>query len=110
MKLAALVLILLAPLARAGSLTLEIQHLWNGQPIDTRGKQIETAAGESINITRLSYLISEPQLLGKGTNTASDGPHNQRPGLRVGPHRSVRTAVHSRNRNNGDGGTGHNHT
>ena len=71
MKLPALILILLTPLAYAGSLNLEIQHLWEGNPIDLAESQLTTKAGERISITRLSYLLSEPQLLEKGSNSTS---------------------------------------
>ena len=69
--LTCLVATLLAPLAGAKTLTLEIRHLWRGQPLTIPGNTLQTRGGESIELTRLSYLLSEPQLLASGDNISS---------------------------------------
>lgn len=72
MKLLGAILLLCAsPLASAKSLTLEIRHLWNGKPVAIPGDALQTRARESIEFTRLSYLLSEPQLLATGDNATS---------------------------------------
>ncbi len=47
---------------QAETLTLEIRHLWNNQPLSIPSAEISTDAGERINLTRLAYLLSEPRL------------------------------------------------
>ncbi len=62
-------LILLPSLTVAGTVTLEIRHLWEGKEITIPTEAIETAAGEHIDISRLAYLLSEPTLLSKTRQT-----------------------------------------
>lgn len=71
MKLSLLILPFLVSITHAGSVTIVIQHLWEGNPLDLEEGEYITEAGENINITRLSYLLSEPELLEKGTNNTS---------------------------------------
>lgn len=49
------------PFANAGTIALEIRHLWKGEPLPVPSEEFKTAAGETINIKRLSYLLSEPR-------------------------------------------------
>jgi len=67
--------ILFAIIAAAASapagITLEIHHLWEGNPCDLPSGELTTRAGEKIDLTRLAYLLSEPRLLRRGDNKAS---------------------------------------
>lgn len=46
----------------AGTVTLEIRHLWNGEPLSIPSRKMATSADEIVEITRLAYLLSEPSL------------------------------------------------
>lgn len=59
---AAVCLIGLATTAEAGTIALEIRHLWKGEPLAIPSPEITTKSGETISVTRLSYLLSEPRL------------------------------------------------
>ena len=48
--------------ASAGSITIEIRHLWKNEPLTIPSKGFTTTAGETISVTRLSYLLSNPVL------------------------------------------------
>lgn len=72
MRLFASILVLLATsLAQAGTITMQIRHLWDGEVIHPPTDGIRTAAGETISITRLSYLLSRPGLLRRGDSESS---------------------------------------
>jgi cytochrome c peroxidase len=51
--------------------TLEIHHLWEGKPLALPSQELITKSGEKIDLTRLSYLLSDPRLLRRGDNEAS---------------------------------------
>lgn len=57
-----LILFLLTSPARSGTIVLEIRHLWEGEPLAIPSGELETFAGETVDFTRLSYLLSEPKL------------------------------------------------
>ncbi len=57
-----LYLFILPSFADAGTIVLEIRHLWDGEPLSIPSAKIETAASETIDFTRLAYLLSEPSL------------------------------------------------
>lgn len=59
--------------AGARSLTVEIRHVWNGRPLAIPGGAVTTAAGETLDLTRLSYLLSEPSLQVAGDDGGSRG-------------------------------------
>ena len=49
-------------IAEAGTIALEIRHLWKGEPLTIPSGEFATKAGETISIKRLSYLLSDPRL------------------------------------------------
>ncbi|MFP6865340.1 MAG: MbnP family protein [Roseibacillus sp.] len=55
----------------SGGVTLEIHHLWEGKPLALPTGELTTSSGEKIDLTRLSYLLSEPRLLRRGDNNSS---------------------------------------
>ncbi|NNC86980.1 MAG: cytochrome C peroxidase [Akkermansiaceae bacterium] len=72
MRLLPAILILLAALpAGAGTLTLQVRHLWDGEELRLPTGATPTKAGETISITRLSYLLSQPRLLRRGDSVRS---------------------------------------
>ena len=46
-----------------GELSLELRHLWNKQALSTPSKELVTASGERIKLSRFAYLLSGPRLL-----------------------------------------------
>lgn len=64
-------LTLLAPVVAAGDLTLEIHHLLDGEPVDLHEGRYQVASGETISVTRLSYLLSGPAALRREENEAT---------------------------------------
>ncbi len=66
-KLAVVLLLLVAapPLsgaAPASWVSLEIRHLWDGKEIEIPSAALARGGGESLALTRLAYLLSEPSL------------------------------------------------
>lgn len=53
----------------AGTLKLEIRHLWEGEPVEVPSRSLVTAGGETISVKRLTYLLSEPGLVSKTKNS-----------------------------------------
>jgi cytochrome c peroxidase len=45
--------------------SLELRHLWKGRVFSIPSGAIVTASGETIELSRLSYLLSSPRLLGR---------------------------------------------
>jgi cytochrome c peroxidase len=56
----------LATSVDAGTITLEIRHLWDGAPVSIPSGEIETPAGEKVDFSRLAYLLSDPSLVSQG--------------------------------------------
>lgn len=55
----------------AANVSLEFRHVWEGKPIGTPSKALITKSGETIELSRLAYLLSEPRLLRRGSNESS---------------------------------------
>ena len=53
------------PAAGTHDLKIVFRHLWNGEAIEPPTVPLVTEAGETISITRLSYLLSKPYLFRK---------------------------------------------
>ena len=51
--------------------SLEFRHLWEGKPFTIPSGPFITGSGETIELSRLAYLLSEPRLLGRGNNASS---------------------------------------
>ena len=51
--------------------SLELRHLWEGKPFATPSGTFVTGSGETIELSRLAYLLSEPRLLSRGNNASS---------------------------------------
>ena len=68
-----------SPHLQAG-VSLELRHLWQGRVFSIPSRALVTASGETIELSRLSYLLSEPRLLGHRDNNASSGTWLRRNG------------------------------
>jgi cytochrome c peroxidase len=53
------------PAAGTHDLKIVFRHLWNGEAVEPPTAPLVTEAGETISITRLSYLLSNPYLFNK---------------------------------------------
>ena len=51
--------------------SLEFRHLWEGKPFAIPSGPFITGSGETIELSRLAYLLSEPRLLSRGNNASS---------------------------------------
>ncbi len=51
--------------------SLELRHLWEGKPFAIPSGPFITGSGETIELSRLAYLLSEPRLLNRGNNASS---------------------------------------
>ncbi|SVC77974.1 uncharacterized protein METZ01_LOCUS330828, partial [marine metagenome] len=54
-----------------GAVSLELRHLWEGKPLATPSKAFVTRSGETIELSRVAYLLSDLRLLGRGNNASS---------------------------------------
>jgi cytochrome c peroxidase len=53
--------------AATHDLTLQFRHLWNGEPVSMPSTPLITESGETISLTRLAYLLSDPYLRTRAT-------------------------------------------
>jgi hypothetical protein len=51
-------------------LSIEIRHLWNGEPLRVPSGPVVNSAGETLSVTRLAYLLSNPYLQTRATPDA----------------------------------------
>ncbi|MCP4728760.1 MAG: cytochrome C peroxidase, partial [Roseibacillus sp.] len=53
------------------TVSLELRHLWEDKPLATPSRAFVTRSGETIELSRLAYLLSDLRLLGRGNSTSS---------------------------------------
>ena len=63
-------LLTVTPHLQAG-VSLELRHLWEGKPLATPSRALVTGSGETIEFSRVAYLLSDLRLLGRGDNASS---------------------------------------
>ncbi|MFT5239923.1 MAG: cytochrome c peroxidase [Candidatus Promineifilaceae bacterium] len=68
-------ILVLAPLATAGpaTITLEVRHLWKGEPIAFPSDDLVLGDDETLQLTRLSYLLSYPRFK-RAQSTTNESP------------------------------------
>jgi cytochrome c peroxidase len=67
--------LVLAPIANAGppTVSLEVRHLWKGEPIAFPRDDLDLGGDESLQLTRLSYLLSNPRFK-RAQSTTNESP------------------------------------
>lgn len=70
-RLLCLCCLLSATVSAFANVSLEFRHVWEGKPIGIPSKAIVTKSGETLELSRLAYLLSEPRLLRRGNNESS---------------------------------------